>query len=397
MGKIGAIICELNPFHNGHKYLIDCARDIGITHLIAIMSGNFVQRGEPAIVSSQTRTEIALSCGFDLVIELPSIWSMSTAEKFAYSGVYIAESLRCVDSLIFGSESNNLSFLDKISDLVLSYLFSKTMKPYLKSGLTFAKARELAINSILGEQYSRIVKNPNDILAIEYLKALKILKSSIQPLSFKRLGTHNSNAPVSRFASSSYIRHCITDNNNEWSKYVPTECYKAVSEQIANKQSPITTQPLERAILYKLKTMHRQDFLCLPDVGEGLENRIFNASLQARSFSELISLIKTKRYTESRIRRIIMCAFLGISKSDQSENIPYAKVLGANNKGFEILKNLPSIPIITRHADCKKLDIGGKVMFEKNHKLDSIYSLMVPEILFSNFIQNQKIIIKKDD
>lgn len=397
MSKIGAVICELNPLHNGHKRLIELSKQHGITHLIGIISGNFVQRGEPSIISCQTRAQLALSCGFDLLIEIPPVWAMATAEKFAYSGVYIAQSLGCVDSLIFGSECCDFRLLDKISDFLMSSLFSKTLKTYLDLGLTFAAARELAIKDILGERYAQSVKKPNDILAVEYLKTLKTLGSSIKPLPIKRSDSfHDSPSPSGSFASSSYIRNCLTENNNNRFKYLPHECQEIISKQILDKQAPVTIKPMERAILYKLKTMSKQDFLSLPDISEGLENRIFAASSKAASFKDLISMIKTKRYTHSRIKRLIMYAFLGIYKSDQEQNIPYIKVLGADSKGLEILKNSFTLPVVSRHCDYKKLDSPAKNMFDKNAAIDKIYSLMAPEISpFNGY--NRKIIIKKDD
>lgn len=383
MKNIGAIICELNPFTFGHKYLVETSHKYGITHLVAIMSGNFLQRGEPSIISKQTRAEIALSCGFDLVIEIPSIWSMSTAEKYAYSGVFLANSLGCIDSLIFGSECGNIYELDKISDIVVSYLFRDAIKIYLKKGHTFAKSREFSVKDILGENFSTLLKFPNNILAIEYLKALKLLNSNITPITVERIGAkHNSINQLEGLASSSYIRDCMVTNNN-WDKYIPERCNNTIKDQINRSLAPVNMDYADRMILYKLLTMKKCKFACLPDISEGLENRIFKFIFSSYSFKDLVFKIKTKRYTESRIRRILMSAFLGINKNLQSLDIPYVHVLGANYKGIEILKvaqNTCSIPIISRHADIPKLSEIGRTILEKEHNINNIYSLMSPKI-----------------
>lgn len=397
MKNIGAIICELNPFTFGHKYLIENSYKSGITHLIAIMSGNFVQRGEPSIISKQARTEIALSCGFDLVIEIPSIWSMSTAEKYAYSGVFLANSLGCIDNLIFGSECGNIYELDKISDVVVSSLFRDTIKPYLTRGYTFAKAREFSIKDILGLNYATLLKSPNNILAIEYLKSLKLLNSPIIPVTTKRIGSaHNSMDKLENISSSSYIRDCIIKNNS-WVKYVPDKCNNIIRDQIDKYFAPADINHVDRAILYKLQTMKKCDLSLLPDISEGLENRIFKFINNSFSFKDLVSKVKTKRYTESRIRRIIMSAFLGINKSLQARSIPYINVLGSTTKGIEILREAQktsSIPIISRRSDISKLTNDSEIILDKESIINSIYSLMSPEVILEKKRQ-LKFIFKK--
>ena len=400
MGKIGAIICELNPFHLGHKNLIENAKLHGITHIVGIMSGNFVQRGEPSIISKEARAKIALLNGFDLIIELPSVHSMAPAEKFASAGVHIIENLGCIDNLIFGSECANLLFLDKISSEVLSYLFSNTIKYYLKDGFSFAKSRELTIRDILGSKYSDVLKSPNDILAVEYLKSLKICNSTVKPLAIKRIGaSHNSTSPKNGISSSSYLRSCINNGNNLWWEYVPYSCRKIILEQINNFCAPVTLKSFDITILYKLRSMLKEDFSSILDVGEGLENRILNMALQAKSLEELINGVSAKRYTKARIKRIIMCALLGISQQIQTSPPPYIKILGSNKKGLEVLKlakKTCKLPIISRYNDYKKLNEYGKIIFKKECQIESIYRLMAPKVLNFNSIYNKKFIAERD-
>lgn len=402
MNKIGAIICELNPLHLGHKYLIDQTKSIGITHLIGIMSSNFVQRGEPSIISKQARTEIALSCGFDLVIEIPSIWSMSTAEIFASAGVKIANNLNCVDTLIFGSECGNLYLLDKISDFMISSLFSKTIKFYLKMGYTFAKACEMSVNKVLGEEYAKILKSPNNILAIEYIKALKSLNSPINPVTVTRNSFYNNNLSpqACKLCNSSYIRESILKNDNSWTKYVPFQSYKTIENEICHSLAPANINFIERAVLYKIRSMERTKILLIADISEGLENRILKSIANSTSIIDLIKKIKTKRYTESRIKRVIMSIFLDILKSDQKSDVPYIKVLGSNERGLEILKiakESSKLPIISQYSHYNKLNINAKLIFKREEKIDNIYGLMLPQISPLGYSQRKKFILKKDD
>lgn len=399
MNKVGAIICELNPLHLGHKYLIDTAKDSGITHLIGIMSGDFIQRGEPAILSKETRTKIALLNGFDLILEIPSIWAMSVAEKFALAGVYIAENLGCVDNLIFGSECGELSFFYRISEAMLSSSFNRIVKSNLNKGHAFAISMELAVKEILGREYSDILQTPNNILALEYFKALKILNSKIKPFTLKRVGDYHSKQPEQGICSSSYLRESIRNRYSNWSKYVPYSCYEIILNEMNSCFAPVTLKSCEIAILYKLRTMSATDFLCISDVSEGLENRIVKAASCAISLEDLITKISTKRYTKARIKRIIMCAFLGILKSDQAQFLPYIKVLGSNKKGIEILKfakKFSTIPIISRYSDQKKLNAKERFIFQKELQINSIYNLMFPKILSSNCSVKQKFTLWKD-
>lgn len=370
--KICAIISEFNPFHNGHKYLIDKAHNLGYTHKIAIMSGNFVQRGEPAIVSKKARALAAMKNGINLVIEIPTVWAISTSERYAEAGVTIADSLGCVDALVFGSESGNLKSLKSIAEITASPEFSSALKKYISTGVTFAKAREQAVQELL--RYSDIsdcMQQANNNLAIEYIKNLNRINSSITPVCVKRSSAEN-------IISASEIRNLIYFGKN-YKNYLPKTSEEIIFEEIKNNLAPTNIQNAEKIILYKLKSMSQNDFKLLPDISEGLENRFLKAVNSSKNFEEILFKIKTKRYTMSRIKRIIMAAVLDIKNQIQIQNVPYIRILGSDEKGFEILKAAKNsrLPIISKYSEIKNLSTFETEIFEKECFCTSIYGLFL--------------------
>ncbi len=397
MTDVLAVICELNPATLGHQCLVETIKSQQNCGLVAILSGNFVQRGEPSIVDKKTRARLALEIGFDLVIELPSIWSMSTAEKFANSSVLLAEKLGCVDALVFGSECGSTDILDKISETVLDSELE--LKKNLEKGYSLAKSRENVVRELLGESFSGEIRNPNNILAIEYINSIKRLRSSIGFKTVKReISKHDSSDIRARFASSSQVRRCMKSKDEIWKKFVPKSCIQIIETEFNNCFAPVDLNSAETALLYRLRTMTLEDFSLLPDISEGLENRIFEAAKSATSFNDLMMKIQTKRYTNARLRRIVMYAFLNITKAYQDLEIPYINVLASNETGLEILKKAKiscHVPVISRHLDRKKLTDIGKLVFDKELELDSIYNLMSPKILPSGFLNSKKFVIIK--
>ncbi len=373
--KICAIISEFNPFHNGHKYLVDKATDLGYTHKIAIMSGNFVQRGEPAIISKSARTQAALKNGINLVIEIPSVWAISTSERYARAGVTIADSLGCVESLVFGSESGNLESLREIAGILDTSDFSNFLKNFSETGITFAKAREKAVQKILKNlDTSLYMQNANDNLAIEYIRNLNKINSKITPISVKRTKGED-------IISASEIRdliYCGSDFEN----YLPKNCEEIIHNEIKNNLAPANTKNAEKIILYKLKSLSKDAFKSLPDVSEGLENRFIKFVNNSENFEKFLPEIKTKRYTMSRIKRIIMAATLDIKNEAQIQDVPYIRILGADEKGIEILKKSKkfSLPVITKYSETKNLSKFGAKIFEKECFCTSIYGLFLKNV-----------------
>ncbi|MDO4504383.1 MAG: nucleotidyltransferase family protein, partial [Clostridia bacterium] len=292
--KICFIVAEFNPLHNGHKFFIDEIRRQGFSHIIAVMSSNFVQRGEPAIFSKEARTEMALENGIDLVIELPTKWSMSTAQRYAFSAMKTANSLGVVDAICFGSECGDINLLDKIAKALGSEEFELYLKKQLLRGLTFAKARQNALEEFFSYEdldIKNIISKPNNILAIEYLKALHELNSDIKVLTVKRCEKSKN------ISSASDIRRLLINRSNLYKNYVPEK----VAEIIENQNNNFAVlENAEQAIVYSLKNTDRLNFLKVADVSEGIENRILNATDKFKSIKDILSNVKTKRYTMSR-------------------------------------------------------------------------------------------------
>ncbi len=345
--KVLGIIAEYNPFHNGHMYHLQKAKELsGAEYTICIMSGNFVQRGNASILNKWKKAEMALLNGIDLVIELPTVYSVSSAENFASGAIRILESLKIVDCISFGTETEDFAALNNIAGII-----SEEPKNYkdmlaneLKKGLSFPKARENALMLYLDDntRYKNILNTPNNILAIEYLKSLKKMKSTIQPVPVKREKVYyNDNAIVDDFASASAIRNLMQNKDfKEIRKVVPIDTYKILSDESDVGNVVLGIEEFEKQIIYNLRRMNISQISNLPDVNEGLENSIKNAANFTNNIKDFMDVVKTKRYTATRIQRILVCALLGITKKDiilSKKYIPYARVLGFNEKSGRAL------------------------------------------------------------
>lgn len=377
--KICAIVAEFNPFHNGHAYLINKAYSLGYTHIVIVMSGNFVQRGEPSIISKEARASIALQNGANLVLEIPTIKSVSTAERYAYFSLEIIKHLGCVDSLIFGSECGNINRLSQVQKYIDDKKFGHILKKHLDNGLNFAVAREKTIHEISGNfDISSILQSPNNILGVEYLRAIKELNLKLGCITFER--TKNSEY----ITSASEIRNMIINGNNEYKKYVPESSIYEVESAIKNNTAPVDIFFSDRTVLSKLRSLSLSEISSLPDISEGLDNRIYKYIRESTSLEELLFKIKTKRYTMSRIKRIILSAFLGINSEMTKKPIEYLKVLGTDSRGLEILKiakNTSTVPIITRYNQLNNLPQSAKEFFELESNFTDIYNTLTPNIL----------------
>ena len=366
--KISSLICEYNPFHNGHKYMIEKMHENGSDIIIACMSGNFTQRGDFAVFDKYSRTRTALENGIDLVIELPVTYACATAEKFAFGGVYTLNSVGCTDDIYFGSECGNIDSLKETADILQSPELSDKIKYHLSLGQTFAKARENAVAEI-SEISADILKSPNNILGIEYIKALNKLNSPISPKTIQRIGSeHDSTITTQNFASASLIRQMIYENNTDYFNYIPQKNIPEIHQ----------LSKLETVFLYKLRTMSIEDFSNLPDISEGLENRLYSAVKNACSIEEILQTVKTKRYTLARLRRILLHAFLNISRKDCDILPQYIKILGFSKNGKKILRimrNTATIPVIMRYSDVKKLSPTAQYLYEIENRCDDIYAL----------------------
>lgn len=390
--KITAIISEFNPFHKGHKYLIDKARENGSTHIIAVMSGNFVQRGEGAVFSKWDRTETALENGVDLVLENPLIFATASAQRFAYGGVGVINGLGCVDEIAFGSESGDIGKITEVAEIIAENEFAEEIQKYLSDGISFPKAREKAIGEKYGEEYAEILSRPNNILACEYISECRKAKMDIDFFTVPRIGAeHDAEKEKNGFYSASHLRELL--NNSLVSE-------DEIFEGARKNCKVFDFTKLELPMLVKLRSFTENDFKNLPDVSEGMENRLYSAAQKAVSLSEFYELVKTKRYTHSRIRRICLCAFLGITKDDVSADVPYIRVIGFNDKGREILKtakDTASLPIVMKYSDIKNLDRNAQRVFDIESKATDIFALCGEEILPCGLEKTENIIIKKSE
>ena len=370
---ITGIVAEFNPLHNGHKRLIDEAKSSGDT-VAAVISGNFVQRGECAVTEKGLRTRFALKCGVDIVAELPVLWSMSTAENFALGGVWQLYSLGC-KNIIFGSESGDIDKLISVTDILCSDKFSDIVSEFTKSGVTFASARQSAAEE-LGADVSAL-KNPNDNLGIEYIIAAKKLGLDMDFRCLKREGAaHDSRCISGDFVSSSYIREQLIKGNIAFAeRFMPGCLHGMIDEKdIAN------TKTLENAILSVLRTKTTKDFENLPDVSEGLNNRLHFAVRAAKNLDELQAGIKSKRYTLARVRRLILSAFLGFDNTFFMKSPPYVRILGASKKGIDAISQNTE-RTITKASQIKDLSEDAKKVFSVECKATDIYTLAIKEPL----------------
>lgn len=362
--KTAAIICEFNPFHNGHKYLIDTVKSNYADLVIAIMSGNFVQRGDIAIADKYERAKAALLNGCDLVVELPTVYAVSHAELFAKGGVEIAKALSA-DMLCFGAENANIEMLKEIADAFNCDSFIQEIKQQMENGDPYAKAVSIAIEKTLSADHSALLRGSNNTLAIEYIKAIK--NSNICPVAIKRIDVdHDSDSHSSTIASASFIRKCVLENSD----------YSSYTDMIID--NPASIKNIESAIMYRLKTMSIDEIMNLPNSGEGLYNRVFEYAKQNNYIEELLNELKTHRYTYSRLRRLIICALLGINQDSvkkASEGPQYLRVLAMNENGAKLLKN-SKLPIIAKvRQDYEKLSDTAKAMFDIDVRAGYVYSI----------------------
>ncbi len=374
---VAGIVCEYNPFHNGHKFHIEETRKkTDSDAIVAIMSGNLVQRSDVAVFSKELRAKAAIENGVDLVLELPTSYSTASAELFALSAVGILNALGCVDFLSFGTECDDIDSLCEIAKLLANEPpeFSALLNTFSASGLSYPTARAKAVESFWGKEKSDILSSPNNLLGIEYLKALILQKSNIKPVAIPRKGAgHDAWEANDDIASASYIRDLIK-SGRDFSEFVPES-----ANDIFKDATPHSITKLEEAILCHLIKTPTEDLRKIADVSEGLENRIKDAALSSKTLDELYNAIKTKRYTHSRIRRIILSAFLGITESDRQANPKYIKILGHNETGQKIIaaaKKTATIPLLRNTSQVNKLkDPEIKALWERERIFDKIYDM----------------------
>ena len=382
-----AIISEYNPFHTGHKYQIDKIREeFGAdTAVIAVMSGNYTQRADVAICDKLIRAECAVTGGVNLVLELPFPYSCSSAEIFASAAVSIVNSLGVVDYLSFGSESGNIEELSLCARIMSGKEYLDAFKRFgTDKSLGHAKRAELAYREVLGIDAEAIEFSPNNILAIEYLKAMNAIGSDIKPHTVKRIGAgYNdvSSDPSSRFPSAMAIRRSIADGKPLSSDDVPNEVLNIFSRAISEGELPCDTEKLSVAILSNLRLNSRSDVSDIYDAGGGLYKRLCNASFEANSLLSLLEAASTKKYTTARLKRAIWNIFFGVTSSDVRTSPAFTQVLAFDRVGMKLLKamkKLSSIHVLTKPSDYSHFDEIATRQKRLSEKADSVFELTKP-------------------
>ena len=398
--NILGLVVEYNPFHNGHLYHLLKSKEITkATHTVAIMSGNFLQRGEPALFDKYTRARAAVENGVDLVIELPTLFACQSAEIFSHGAVATLNSLNCINSICFGSEVGDIEILYTISKILVNEPneFKTSLKRYLNDGILFPTARSNALFDYINEnnlvdiskdELLSILNSSNNILGIEYIKSLLKLKSNIKPYTITRINSeYNSESIDSSICSATAIRKALknTDDVSFASKVVPLPTYNILNTNIEKNFNPIFDE-MFFDILSSIILRDSNELDKYFDVNEGIENKIYQSIFTSSNLEELHSLVKSKRYTLTKIKRTLNNILLGITKDDMAlvkdmNYIPYIRVLAFNDKGREILKTIKNnseINIINKFSKISFAidDAKFKTLIDYDIKASNIYNMI---------------------
>ena len=398
--NILGLVVEYNPFHNGHLYHLLKSKEITkATHTVAIMSGNFLQRGEPALFDKYTRARAAVENGVDLVIELPTLFACQSAEIFSHGAIATLNSLNCINSICFGSEVGNIDILYTISKILVNEPneFKISLKKYLNDGMLFPTARSNALFDYINEnnlvdiskdELLSILNSSNNILGIEYIKSLLKLKSNIKPYTITRINSeYNSESIDSSICSATAIRKALknTDDISFASKVVPLPTYNILKTNIEKSFNPIFDE-MFFDILSSIILRDSNELDKYFDVNEGIENKIYQSIFTSSNLQELHSLVKSKRYTLTKIKRTLNNVLLGITKDDMAlvkdmNYIPYIRVLAFNDKGREILKaikNNSEINIINKFSKISFAmdDAKFKTLIDYDIKASNMYNMI---------------------
>jgi predicted nucleotidyltransferase len=319
------------------------------------MSGNAVQRGSFAITDKYTRARAALLCGVDLVVELPLPFVLSSARGFASGAISLLKAMGCVDGLCFGSESGDIDVLRTLSSRIDDPDVICEMRKELGRGLTFARARQRAVQALYGEETARHIASPNNILAIEYLREMAIQQWPARALTLRRIGArHDSLGASGTVASASFLREKAA-SLDETAAYYPVKAYQVLCDALQKGIFPADESLLETAVLSHLRRLDKSHLKMLPDLSEGLENRLYKSIRTSQSLEALFGAVKTKRYTLARIRRLILCAFTGVTASDMASP-PYVHILGFNKKGSDMLSDMKQLCALPVHTSLAVLE-----------------------------------------
>ncbi|MBQ8198631.1 MAG: nucleotidyltransferase [Lachnospiraceae bacterium] len=391
--KIAGIIAEYNPFHNGHKYHIEQTRKItGADFIIVVMSGNFTQRGTPAIIDKYSRTRMALENGADMVIQLPSCYACGSAEYFADGAIALLDKLGCVDYVCFGSECGDIELLRPIAEILATEPddYREMLKSELKNGATFPRARNRALIHCIPSfaANENIIGSPNNILGIEYMKSIIRRGSKIKPVTIQRTGSdYHSQRFSQQYSSSLALRHSIDtqDSLDMIRGQVPENVY-GIMEENYKKTYPLFPRDFSAMLKYKLLVEEKNGYTDFVDINEDLSDRILKVLYQSYDYEQMCDILKTKNITYARVSRLLCHILLNLRKDDMQEykengTVFYARVLGFrddDNGLFKKIQSSSSIPVITKVTDGKKLTSeAGRKQFEQDILASHIYESIV--------------------
>lgn len=380
-GTVAGVVAECNVFHRGHGGLFARIRERlgpGVP-IVVCMSGNFVQRGDLAVLDKRSRAETVLLGGADLVLELPTPWAAAGAETFALGGVSILAATGVVTHLAFGCESGELAPLLAAREALDDPRCAGRLRALLGEGMTFAAARERAVRT-LSVPGAAALRRPNDALGVEYLRALKALGSDMTPLAFPRTGAaHDSEAPGA-FPSAAAIRALLL-SGGDWEPCVPPGTASVLTREIAAGNAPVRMENCSRAVLARLRAMEEEDFAPYDGGGEGLYRRFFAAVRSSATVDGILAQARTKRYPLARLRRLLLHAYLGVPEAKKGETPPYIRVLGANGCGRALLRRMESaaaLPVLTRPSRARRLGGAAAACMERESRCTDLYVLGRP-------------------
>lgn len=385
--RVAGIIAEYNPLHNGHVYHIEQTRAVtGCEYIIVVMSGDYVQRGEPAIADKFTRAQWALLAGADVVLELPTVYALCSAERFAYGGIRTLAATGILDTLCFGSETPDLSALKQAADMLAHEpaLFREKLREQLSMGKSYPRARYDALQACgASKEVLAVLREPNSILGVEYIRFLSQLAENAVPVAIHRVGGgYNESAMTGTYSSATAIREALN-------KKEPT-AFQSMPMYVGARFGPGGVPPIsllhaQQLILYALRRMSSTELKLLPDVQEGMENILFRAAQNVTTLEALYDSLKSKRYTMARCKRISLSALLGITKSllhdSMNEDAGYLRVLGFRREARPLLSLIGkkcTAPLIMRRADCEHLSDHARTLLEKDLFAHDIYALLNP-------------------
>lgn len=375
--NVAGITAEYNPFHKGHEYMLHELRRAlgGDTAFVCVMSGNFVQRGDCALFRARARAEAAVRCGADLVLELPLPWAIASAEGFARGAVELLGETGVVTHLAFGSECGDVDALRELARALDGPETDALIRRHLTGGISYAAARQRALEETAGER-AALIAEPNNILGVEYLRALGAGGWAMEPVTVQRRGARHDGAGDGVFFSASELRsRCAA--GEDISPFLPGPAAEVFRAELAAGRGPVTLDRLDMALLSRLRMLSPEDFDALPDAGEGLGARLC-AACGEPDLPSVLAAAKTKRYAMSRLRRMLLCACLGVRDGDRDSGIPYIRVLAMSGRGRGLLREMrgrAALPVVTKPGQIRELDGRARHVFALESAAADLYCL----------------------